>query len=60
MHHVENCAGHLHYYYMSNDSDIIQKVPSEMLLILIRKWSRTNRIIIFMYHYSINIDNYKK
>ena len=31
MHHVENCAGHLRYYYISNDSDIIQKVPSEML-----------------------------
>ena len=31
MHHVENCAGDLHYYYISNDSDIVQKVPSEML-----------------------------
>ena len=31
MHHVENCAGDLHYYYISNDSDFVQKVPSEML-----------------------------
>ena len=31
MHHVENCAEDLHHYYISNDSDIIQKVLSEML-----------------------------
>lgn len=28
---VENCAGLLHYYYILNDSNIIQKIPSKML-----------------------------